>query len=450
MFNIEAMDPQGKRVRTQIEASSAQDAILKVKVRGYKPMSVKPALDGVPAPGSAKPQTSAPAMTPAPQSAAEKKAPIPEPPPIGMKVPAKKKGAMSINLFGGGVKHKQLTQFTHQFAVLMEAGLPVVRSLKILHNQLKPCALKDITGMVAEDVEGGSTLSEAMAKHPKAFDKLYVNMVRAGEVGGVLEEILRRLSQFMEKIESLRRKIIGASIYPCIVVFIAVAVVLFIMTFIVPRFKEVFAQVGVAMPGPTLFLLWLSDVVKNFWFVIVLAPVVLFVLVRAWGKTRSGRLMLDRIWLRMPIVGMIIRKSVTARFCRTLGTLLKSAVPILEALSIVRNATGNEVVAQAIGKVYDNVREGESIAQPLAASGVFDDLVINMIDVGEETGELDAMLLKIADIYDEEVDAAVSALVSILEPIMIVGLGATVGFIVVALFLPLVTLLKGLSSRGSR
>jgi type IV pilus assembly protein PilC len=446
MFNVEAMDPQGKRVRTQIEASSAQDAILKVKVRGYKPMSVKPAMDGAPAPGAPKPQTSAPAMTPSPQPAAEKKAPAPEPPPIGMKTGAKK-GAMQIRLFGGGVKHKQLTQFTHQFAVLMEAGLPVVRSLKILHNQLKPCALKDITGMVAEDVEGGSTLSEAMAKHPKAFDKLYVNMVRAGEVGGVLEEILRRLSQFMEKIEQLRRKIIGASIYPCIVVFIAVAVVLFIMTFIVPRFKEVFAQVGVAMPAPTLFLLSMSDFIKNFWFVIILAPVVGFVLLRAWGKTRAGRLMLDRIWLKMPIVGTIIRKSVTARFCRTLGTLLKSAVPILEALNIVRNATGNEVVAQAIGKVYDNVREGESIAQPLSACGVFDDLVINMIDVGEETGELDAMLLKIADIYDEEVDAAVSALVSILEPIMIVGLGATVGFIVVALFLPLVTLLKGLSSR---
>jgi type IV pilus assembly protein PilC len=406
-------------------------------------------MDGAPAPGSApaKPQTAAPTLTPAPAAPKPEQTMAPEMP-IGMKPGGAKKGGMfSMRIGGGKVKHKQLTQFTHQFCVLMEAGLPVVRSLKILHNQMRPCALKDITGMVAEDVESGSTLSEAMAKHPKAFDKLYVNMVRAGEVGGVLEEILRRLAQFMEKVESLRRKIIGASIYPAIVIFIAVAVVLFIMTFIVPRFKEVFSSVGVDMPVMTLMLMKISDFIKNFWYLIIIAPIVGFILLRAWGKTRSGRMVIDRIKLRLPIVGAIIRKSVTARFCRTLGTLLKSAVPILEALNIVKNATGNEVVATAIGKVYDNVREGESIAQPLQTCGVFDDLVINMIDVGEETGELDAMLLKIADIYDEEVDAAVSALVSILEPIMIVGLGATVGFIVVALFLPLVTLLKGLSSR---
>jgi type IV pilus assembly protein PilC len=449
LFNIEAMDPQGKRVRTQIDATNPQDAILKVKVRGYKPISVKPALDGAAAPAGS-PHTSAPAMTPPAQPAAkEKKAaapPIDPAAPIGLKPGGQKKGGWNVRI-GGGVTHKQLTQFTHQFAVLMEAGLPVVRSLKILANQQKPGLLKDTISMVAEDVESGSTLSEAMGKHPKVFDKLYVNMVRAGEAGGVLEEIMRRLAQFMEKIESLRRKIIGASIYPVIVICIAVAVVLFIMTFIVPRFKDVFSQVGVGMPTMTLLLLSMSDFIKGYWYVILLAPVVGFILLRAWGKTKGGRLTIDRIKLKLPIVGMIIRKSVTARFCRTLGTLLKSGVPILEALNIVRNATGNEVVALAISKVHDNVREGESIARPLADSKVFDDLVINMIDVGEETGELDSMLLKIADIYDEEVDAAVGALVSILEPIMIVGLGATVGFIVVALFLPLVTLLKGLSSR---
>jgi type IV pilus assembly protein PilC len=358
---------------------------------------------------------------------------------------ARRKKGFYLPGLGAGVTFKQKVQFTHQFAVLLEAGLPVVRSLNILSNQLKPCALKDIVAQTSEDVESGSSLSEAMAKHPKAFDKLYVNMVKAGEAGGVLEEVLRRLSEFMEKIASLRRKVIGASIYPSIVIILAIVVVLFIMTFIVPRFREVFTEVRVAMPAVTVFLMLVSDFIVAYWFVLILAPIAFIFTLYAWSRTRTGRLVIDRIKLRFPIIGPIVRKSVTARFCRTLGTLLKSGVPILDALNIVRNATGNEVVATAIGKVHDNVREGESIAGPLAASKVFDDLVINMVDVGEETGELDAMLLKIADIYDEEVDAAVGNLVSILEPLMIVMLGGTVGFIVVALFLPLVSLLQGLS-----
>ncbi|HZE99900.1 MAG TPA: type II secretion system F family protein, partial [Planctomycetota bacterium] len=350
-------------------------------------------------------------------------------------------------IFLGRVKHKQLTQFTQQLSVLMDAGLPIVRSLKILGNQQKPGLLKNIVIEVSEDVETGSSFSEALAKHPKTFDKLYVNMVKAGEAGGVLDVILQRLATFMERMEALKRKIIGASIYPAVVITIAVAVVLAIMTFIVPKFEEVFKQVKVQMPGLTVMLMDISNFIKGYWYVIIAFPFVLFFALTAWGRTKSGRMSIDRMKLHAPLVGPIIKKSVIARFCRTLGTLLQSGVPILEALSIVKNATGNEVVSNAIGTVHDSIREGESIAEPLAACGVFDDIVINMIDVGEETGELDKMLLKISDNYDAEVDAAVSALMSVMEPILIVGLGFTVGFIVVALFLPLISLLEGIGQK---
>jgi type IV pilus assembly protein PilC len=251
----------------------------------------------------------------------------------------------------------------------------------------------------------------------------------------------------MERMEALKRKIIGASIYPAVVITIAVAVVLAIMKFIVPKFREVFQQVHVEMPALTVMLMKISEAIENFWYIILATPFVFYFILKAWGRTKGGRLSIDKFKLSAPLVGPIIKKSVIARFCRTLGTLLQSGVPILEALSIVKNATGNEVITNAIATVHDSIREGESIAEPLGACGVFDDIVINMIDVGEETGELDKMLLKIADNYDAEVDAAVSALMSVMEPILIVGLGFTVGFIVVALFLPLISLLEGIGNK---
>ncbi len=438
-FFVEAMDSKGKRVRAEIDASSANDAIAKAKQKGLKPMNVKEKADG-----------HAPAAAAPPPAAGKEAPPAREaPPPVGA-VPTGGRIPRKGFFFAGRVRHKQLTQFTQQLSVLMDAGLPIVRSLKILGNQQKPGLLKNILVEVADDVETGSSFSEALGKHPKTFDKLYVNMVKAGEAGGVLDVILQRLAAFMERMEALRRKIIGASIYPAVVIMIAVAVVLAIMTFIVPKFQDVFRQVNVDMPTMTVILMSISGFIKSFWWVIILAPIVLWFSVKAWGRTRSGRFAVDRIKLNFPLVGPIIKKSVISRFCRTLGTLLQSGVPILEALSIVKNATGNEVVAAAIEKVHDSIREGESIAGPLAASGVFDDIVINMIDVGEETGELDKMLLKIADNYDAEVDAAVSALMSVLEPLLIVGLGLTVGFIVVALFLPLIKLLEGIGTGGRR
>jgi type IV pilus assembly protein PilC len=436
-FTVEAMDGKGKRIKTDIDAPSANDAIAKLKSKGYKPMNVKEKAGAAPEPATAT-ATPPPQQVPGTQRASA-------PPPVAP-MPTGGKTAKKGFFLGGRVKHKQLTQFTQQLSVLMDAGLPIVRSLKILGNQQKPGLLKNIVIEVGEDVETGSSFSEALAKHPKTFDKLYVNMVKAGEAGGVLDVILQRLAGFMERMEALKRKIIGASIYPAVVITIAVAVVLAIMTFIVPKFEEVFRQVKVPMPGLTLMLMSISNFIKSPIGLgcILGLPFILLIIVKVWGRTKSGRLTLDRIKLNAPLIGPIIKKSVISRFCRTLGTLLQSGVPILEALAIVKNATGNEVVSNAIATVHDSIREGESIAEPLAACGVFDDIVINMIDVGEETGELDKMLLKIADNYDAEVDAAVSALMSVMEPILIVGLGFTVGFIVVALFLPLISLLEGI------
>ncbi len=447
-YTVEAMDNKGKRIRADIDATSANEAIAKVKQKGYKPMNVKEKANGPAAsPTAAATATPPPSAAPrGPGAAAAAAAPPISAVPTGGK--ASRKGLF----FAGKVRHKQLTQFTQQLSVLMDAGLPIVRSLKILGNQQKPGLLKNIVLEVAEDVETGSSFSEALSKHPRTFDKLYVNMVKAGEAGGVLDVILQRLAAFMERMEALKRKIIGASIYPIVVITIAVAVVLAIMTFIVPKFQEVFEQVKVPMPAMTLLLMAISDVIKSPIGLgcILGIPILSMIIFKFWGKTKGGRLAIDRMKIAMPLVGPIIKKSVISRFCRTLGTLLQSGVPILEALAIVKNATGNEVVANAIGTVHDSIREGESIAEPLAACGVFDDIVINMIDVGEETGELDKMLLKIADNYDAEVDAAVSALMSVLEPLLIVGLGFTVGFIVVALFLPLISLLEGISGSGKR
>ncbi len=440
-FNVEAIDGKGKRIKAEIDAASANDAIVKLKQKGLKPMNVKEKA-GAPAAVATPPPTPA-AGKPATGASGGPAATI-------SAVPTSGKAPGKALIFSGRVKHKQLTQFTQQLSVLMDAGLPIVRSLKILGNQQKPGLLKNIVVEVADDVETGSSFSEALGKHPKTFDKLYVNMVKAGEAGGVLDIILQRLAAFMERMEALKRKIVGASIYPIVVIIIAVAVVLSIMTFIVPKFAEVFEQVKVPMPGMTILLMGISKFILSFWWVIIIAPILASIGFNAWGRTKGGRVTIDRLKLKIPLIGMIIKKSVISRFCRTLGTLLQSGVPILEALSIVKNATGNEVVAKAIASVHDSIREGESIAEPLGACGVFDDIVINMIDVGEETGELDKMLLKIADNYDAEVDAAVSALMSVLEPMLIVGLGLTVGFIVVALFLPLISLLDGLGGGRKR
>jgi type IV pilus assembly protein PilC len=340
------------------------------------------------------------------------------------------------------VKQKHLTSFTRQFAILLNAGLPIVRSIDILHAQLRPGLLRDAVGAVKEDVESGSSLSESLGRHPLVFDKLYVNMVRAGEMGGVLDDILNRLAEYREKAQRLQQKITGALIYPAAVVCIAGLILSFIMIFIIPRFEAMFKELNIgALPIPTQVLMAIARGMVDWWFVILFSPVLAYIGFRMTVNTSKGRLFVDRVKLHIPVFGQIISMSAVSRFCRTLGTLVQSGVPILDALSIIRNATGNQVVADAVGAVHESIKEGDTIADPLRASGVFDELVVNMIQVGEETGELDKMLIKVADTYDNEVDTLVGALMSLLEPFLIVGMGIAVGFIVISLFLPLIIMM---------
>jgi type IV pilus assembly protein PilC len=352
----------------------------------------------------------------------------------------------------GGVSDKQLTQFTTQLSTLQDAGLPIVSCLKILEGQLPKGYFKNCLVAITDDVESGSSLSEAMAKHPKAFDTLYTNMVRAGEAGGVLDVILSRLASFMEKSQRLKRQVKGAAIYPIAVLVVIVLILLFIMTKVVPKFEEVFRGLPggeEGLPAITKFMMSLSSWLVQWWWAFILGVFMAF-----WGiprlikMTAGGRYFLDSFKLRLPIVGNLYKKVLVARFTRTFGTLISSGVPILEALDIVQGAAGNAVMERVIREVHDAIREGESIAEPLGNQKIriFDDLVVNMIDVGEKTGELDKMLIKVADNFDDEVDIAVTGLTSLLEPLLIVAMGGAVFAIVLALFLPLLKIIDQLTS----
>ncbi|MCC7138171.1 MAG: type II secretion system F family protein [Planctomycetes bacterium] len=345
----------------------------------------------------------------------------------------------------GRASVKALTQFTTQLSTLQDAGLPIVRSLKILEGQMDRGPLKSTLVDVTEDVESGSALSDALAKHPESFDGLYTNMVKAGEAGGVLDVILSRLAGFMDKAQKLRKRVRGAMVYPAVVLFVTVSILLLIMIFVVPKFEEVFKQIpGIGeLPAITRSLQSISRFLVERWYVLLIGIVLLVVGYRAFKMSAPGRRFFDRVKLRLPIVGRLTRKIVVARFSRTLGTLIASGVPILEALTICRNTAGNVVLEEALEKVHASVREGESIAEPLGECGIFDDIVVNMIDVGEETGELDKMLMKVADNYDDEVDVEVSSLVSVIEPLLILFMGGAVFVIVLGLFLPLMKLIQG-------
>lgn len=423
-FQYEAMNAAGQEVRDEVDAPTSEDAIAKIRSLGYFPTKVR-------------------------QKGGAKKAAAPG--------AQKKRGGGGMM---GGVSTKLLTSFTRQLSTLMDAGLPILRSLRILEQQQKPGVLRVALRHVADDVEGGATLSEAMARNPKVFDRLYTNMIAAGETGGVLDVILQRLADFMEKAQRLKRKVIGAMIYPVCVVSFALMIVAGIMYFVVPKFKQIFMDFGADLPGPTLMLLGMSDFmvgkttnangerVDMFipgWAYIIISPVCFIVVYKLIRAFQGGRYAMDIAKLKIPIMGSILQKTAVARFTRTLGTLIAAGVPILEAIMITRDTAGNEVYSRALGKVHDSIREGESFAAPLKATKVVDGLVVNMVDVGEETGDLDKMLIKVADNYDEEVEVLVASLVSMLEPIMVIVLGVLVGFIVVALFLPMVSLINNLS-----
>jgi len=376
----------------------------------------------------------------------------------------------------GKVKGKDLTLFTRQLSILQDAGLPILRSLKILADMQKPGRLKYSLEDVCDEIEGGSTLSEALAKSPKAFDRLYVNMIRAGEAGGALEVILRRLSEFMERAEALKRKVKGAMVYPVVVVSVAVGILTFIMIKIVPQFKKIFDDFGTTLPPMTETLINVSNLAVNYWWAIPAIPFAFNMFIKGLKMFPYGRYGWDLFTLKMIIFGQLVEKNIVSRSARTMGTLLGAGVPILEALNITKSTSGNMMFENMFQKVSESIRDGNSIAKPLKEYSVppfnviallfwaifvpgigallymgkykqpvVDDLMINMVDVGEESGELDTMLYKVADTYDEEVSVLTESLTSLMEPLLIIFLGGAVGFIVIALFLPLIKLINDLS-----
>jgi len=412
-FKFEAMDTSGDEVKDEIEATNEEEAQQKIKQMGYFVTKLVATGGG--------------------QKGKKKK----------KKGGGYKKSKKTFVI--GGVKSKHLVLFTRQFSILQDAGLPVLRGLRILENQMKPSALKNALIDVVEDVESGSTLSEAMARHPRAFDRLYVNMVKAGEAGGALEVIMQRLAEFKEKSQTLKRKVIGAMVYPVVVITAAVGILIFIMVAIIPKFEKIFREFGLKLPALTQFLIDVSLWCASYWWSLPLVPLGVWLLMKLLRLSRAGNYALDRMLLWTPILGKIVEKTIVARTVRTLGTLISSGVPILESLSIVRETANNAVFERMYQRIYESIREGDTIADPLRESRLVDDMVSNMVEVGEETGDLDTMLNKIADFYDEEVDTAVKSLISLLEPIMIIVLGGIIGTIVIALFLPMLGLLEGLS-----
>jgi type IV pilus assembly protein PilC len=428
-FTYEALNASGKPQKGSIEAGSADEAIAKIKSQGLYPSNIKQQAEkkGDKSKGGGDGATPGKAAKP------------------------KKRGRP------GGANPKTLTTFTRQLSTLQDAGLPLLRSLQILEAQQKPGGFKNVLMGVSEEVEGGSSLSESMAKFPKAFDLLYSKMVAAGEVGGVLDIILQRLAEFMEKSQRLKRRIKGAMVYPVVVISIATLILTGIMVFIIPKFEEIFKDFGVELPGLTRWLMatsrWFAGTQPGQaipgWIIVLPSPFIGWMLFKLIRKTGPGKAATDIMFLRAPVFGNLIRKTTIARFTRTLGTLVAAGVPILEAIKITKETCGNYVFEKALQKVFDSIREGEGFAAPLRESKTCDAIVVNMIDVGEETGELDKMLMKIADNYDEEVDVAVASLVSLLEPLMVVFLGVFVGTIVIAMFLPLVKMIESLQGGGA-
>jgi type IV pilus assembly protein PilC len=441
-YQFEAMDTAGKEIKDVVEAPNQDEAQATIRQMGYfvTKISVK------------KTRRSK----------------------DGQKTAAKAKGKTFAL---GGVKSKALTTFTRQLSILQDAGLPILRSLKILEQQQKAGTLKNSLIDVCDEIESGATLSEAMGKSPKAFDRLYVNMIKAGEAGGALEIILRRLAEFQERSESLKRKVKGALVYPVAVVTFAAGILVFIMWSIVPQFVKIFDDFDAELPVLTQALIYMSYFVKEFWYLLPGIPIGIWLFVKLVRRFPAGKLGWDMFTLKMPIFGQLVEKNIVARTMRTLGTLVASGVPILEALHITRETSGNAVFENLYQKVYEAIREGESIALPLKEnsnlsfnpvaaffwtmfiagpiglllyltrmnSRVVDDMVVNMVDVGEETGELDTMLYKVADTFDEEVSVLTESLMSLMEPLLIICLGGMVGFIVIALFMPLISLIQELS-----
>jgi type IV pilus assembly protein PilC len=364
---------------------------------------------------------------------------------IPLKIQEKQTG-ISIPGLGGGVSTRDIVIFTRQFATMINSGLPLVQSLDILAKQSENKALRKVIEQVLYDVESGQTLADALRTHPKVFPELYVNMVAAGEAGGILDTILLRLAVFLEKADALKRKIKGAMIYPSVILAVAVGAVAILLIFVIPVFQRMFADVGASLPAATQFVIFLSETMQSKWWAFVLGGTMTAVAVRQFYQTPTGQLAIDRLLLNVPILGPMQRKAAIARFTRTLGTLVSSGVAILDGLEITAKTSGNRVLHDAIMESRSSIAGGETISEPLKKSGVFPPMVTSMINVGEQTGGLDEMLTKIADFYDEEVDAAVEALLAAMEPVMIVFLGVVVGGMIIAMYLPIFDLMNAVGA----
>jgi len=412
VFKYEALDSQGVGVKDEIEALSQKEAVSKIRNMGYFPTKVEVA-------GARKKQV------------------------VRAAAPRKRRGA------GGRVKVKNITQFARQLSTLQDAGLPILRSLRILQEQQKGGAFKRIIGYVADDIEGGSTLSEAMGRSPRAFDRLFVSMVAAGEAGGVLDLILSRIADFMEKAQKLKSRVKSAMVYPLTVLMAAFGILLALMKWVVPKFTDVLTDMVEGELNPlTQGVLRVSDwIAYDYgWAVLVAAPIVFVILTKFIRQFKVGKILLDSIKLKLPVIGSLSGKVAITRWTRTLGTLISAGVPILDALNVTRETAGNEVYSRMLGNVHNSIRQGDSFAGPLRQSKTVDLIVSNMVAVGEETGDLDKMLNKVADNYDEQVDVLVASLMSLLEPIMIITLGGIVMTIVLAIFLPMIQIISSLGS----
>ncbi len=403
-YTYEALDKAGKQVKGIIEASSEEIIVEKLRNMGYYPLNV-----------------------------------------VVNKRKSKDVDVLALpglRVIFHRIKTKHVMTFTRQLATLIDAGLPILRSLRILQEQVESAVFKEKITQISKDIEAGGTLSDALARHPKVFDNLYVNMVRAGEIGGVLEAVLNKIAEFLEKRQAIIGKIRSAMMYPLVVMTLAVGIVTFILIVIIPKFKDIFDQLGAELPWLTQLLIDASWLLAHRTPWVILGVVAIYFIVKKINETKEGKYFFDRAKLKLPVFGDLLRKSAIVRFASTLATLITSGVPILQALDIVRETSGNEVITRAMDQVYNSVKDGETIHEPLSKCKVFPPLVVHMVAVGEETGAIDQMLIKVAEAYEREVDDTVSALTSILEPVLIVFLGAIVGVIVVALYLPLFNIPK--------
>ena len=433
-FQFIAKNSAGQEQRGTIEAGDRAGAIAAIRAQGLMPTALGEVKGG---------------GAPAPAKGAKKPAKAP----AAAKPKKKGLGAMEIKLpafLRGRVKTKDLTAFTRQLATLVNAGLPLMRCIEVMKKQKMAPAMRDCLDGISEGIAGGATFSESLTAYPKVFDNLYVNMVKAGEAGGVLEVVLSRLAEFAEKAQKIKNKVKGAMIYPSVVLTAAIGITAFLLLTVIPKFKQVFDDIlgGQELPGITQFVMNLADFVKNNGLVCLAIVVSFIVAKKLIGKTKQGAYLFDKIQLKVPVIGTLVSRTAIAQFTRTLGTLLSSGVPILQSLVIVRDTTANRVVRRAVQTVHDAVKEGESMTDPLASSGVFPPMVVSMVQVGEETGALPDMLTRIANTYDDEVDNAVAGLTAAIEPALIIFLAVVVGTIVIAMFLPMIKIISTVSAAG--